>query len=58
MIVSVKHIKCYKLFKRLDKQVTAPSKEMYVKEKEGTTITSSFRLKNEKCPFAHAALQR
>lgn len=57
MIVSMKHIKCYKLFKRLDKQVAAPANEIHVKEKGGTTRTSSFRLKNEKCPFAHTALQ-
>lgn len=33
MIVSMKHSECYKLFKRLDKQVTASAKEMYIKEK-------------------------
>lgn len=40
MIVSMKHIERYKLFKGLDKQVTASAKEMYVKEKGGTTRTS------------------
>lgn len=44
MTVSLKHIECYKLFKRLDKQVTESAKEMYVKEKGSTTRTSSFRL--------------
>lgn len=29
----MKHIECNKLFKRLDEQVTASAKEMYVKEK-------------------------
>lgn len=57
MIVSVKHIECYKLFKRLDKQVTESAKEMYVKEQGGTTRTSSFRVKNYKCPLAHTAVQ-
>lgn len=33
MIVSVKHTECYKLFKRLEKQVTESAKETYVKEK-------------------------
>lgn len=58
MIVSMKHIERYKLFKGLDKQVTASAKEMYVKEKGGTTRTSLFRPKNDKCPFAHTALQK
>lgn len=43
MIVSIKHMKSYKLVKRLDKQGTAFAKGMYVKEK-GTGI-SSIRLK-------------
>lgn len=38
-------------------QVTAPAKEMYIKAKGGTTRTSSGRVKNDKCPFAHTALQ-
>lgn len=33
MIVSMKHIKCYKLFKRLDKQVSAPANEIHLKKK-------------------------
>lgn len=57
MILSVKHTECYKLFKRLDKQVTESAKEMYVKEKGGTTRTSSLRVKNDKCPFADTALE-
>lgn len=59
MIVSMKHVECYKLFKRLDKQGTASAREMYIKEKcvGRTTRTSSFRFENDKCPFAHTALQ-
>lgn len=57
MIVSMKYIESYKLFKRLDKQGTKSVKKVYVKEKGDTTRTSSFRLKNDECPFAHTALQ-
>lgn len=59
MIVSIKHIKHYKLLKRLDKQGTASAKEKYVKEKGGTTRTSSIRLKKGNVPICwHSAADR
>lgn len=42
MIVSMKHVECCKLFKRLDKQGTASAREMYVKEKWGGHYKNKF----------------
>lgn len=57
MTVSIKPIKSYKLFKRLDNQGTASAKEMYAKEKGALQEQVQSSLRKETCPFATVALQ-